>query len=87
MPYIDPKEREQYEDGIALLYENLPDGPKGHLTYVLFSIAKDWTNTFPNNYQTISDACAALRDAEHELRRRILDPYEDNKREINGDCE
>ena len=86
MPYITPKAREQYAEVLEELWRTLPDNPKGHLTYVLYHIASDWI-AGRRDYQNISDACAALRDAEAELRRRVLNPYEDAKRKLNGGIE
>lgn len=37
------------------------------------------------NYQSLSDAVAALKDAATEIERRLLAPYEDGAKERNGD--
>ena len=36
-------------------------------------------------YTELSDAIAVFGDIQHELRRRLLDPYEDEAIEKNGD--
>lgn len=46
---------------------------------------EDFLNQNGVDYQSITDATGALRDLATEIDRRILAPYEDRKRIINGD--
>jgi len=39
------------------------------------------------SYNSISAAISALEDAAHEVRRRVMVPYEDEKIKVNGDIE
>ena len=59
---------------------------KSVLTYTIYRLMKLWVFTQGGgfNYQNMSDACAAARDAENEFRRRNVDPYEDKKIQQNG---
>ena len=58
---------------------------KGDLTYAIYSLGLRYISDRTKRYTIISDACAAMSDAEHELRRRVLDPYEDKVIKKNGD--
>jgi hypothetical protein len=55
----------------------------GELTYVLFKHAKDYGEH--GDYRRHAEVIAALDNAKEEYRRRFLNPYEDAKREENGD--
>ena len=85
MPYIKYEDRIQYGPALLTLLRLLKSQPKGHLTYCLSVIAKDWITQDVPNYQRISDGLAALADSEAELRRTVLNPYEDKKIQENGD--
>jgi len=58
---------------------------KGFLNYVLSRIALSQLKGNGISYQNISDVIAALNDAAEEIRRRVLNPYEDKAIEVNGD--
>lgn len=80
MPYTDADDR-RHVDATGLCYF------KGDLTYLHCQNSIKYINLNGKSYQVISDAIAALEDAAHELRRRVLDPYEDTKILANGDLE
>jgi|GEM_PF-1839934 len=83
MPYTTPAEREPYQRALREIAELLADKPKGHLTYCVYFLAIQW---IPKKcYADISAAVGALEDAAHELRRRHLDLYENEKLVENGD--
>jgi len=90
MPHIEHKDRSQYDDGLGLVNRALQNKPLGHLTFVLYVIARSWmlnsdAGTLPR-YIRRSCTLGALRDAHHELRRHYMDPYEDQKIEENGEA-
>ncbi len=87
MPYIIDSIRELVDDEIHALAHAFGGYTKSVLTYTIFKLMKLWVFTAGGgfNYQNMSDACAAARDAEHEFRRRYMDPYEDKKIQENGD--
>lgn len=85
MPYISPEERKQYALGLELLREALDVTKKGHLTYLVYTLAMEQWQRKGRSYTNISEAIGALEDASHELRRRHLDKYEDEKIKDNGD--
>ena len=83
MPYIPQSERVKFDYSL----NNLRPISKGQLTYCVYKLVLDFMSKAGSDvsYAGISNAISALPDAEHELRRRILDPYEDAKRKENGD--
>jgi len=60
--------------------------PKGELTYVVYALALSYFKGI-ESYTNISTAISSLQDAAEELRRRHLNPYEDEKIRTNGDVE
>lgn len=92
MPYIIQSDRHYLADAIYHLCEDMREvtgevtvGP-GVANYVITKIvlgtmkpSGGWT------YSTLSSALRVFRDAEAEMRRRLLDPYEDKAIERNGD--
>ena len=87
MPYIEAKVRNEFEkdDLINILIERLRDNPKpGNLNYVVTRLAVGQLNG-KVGYGLISGVIAQLNDAAAEIRRRLLDPYEDTKKTEAGD--
>lgn len=83
MPYIEPERQER----IALPYV----GSTGELTFAIDKIAEellwklsgyDWAKV---RYEHLAAIDGALGLAQFEFRRRVVAPYEDAKREQNGD--
>lgn len=79
MPYI-PPERRQALDAGALL----PVDP-GELNYVITRTVEQYRVTHGDSYQTFNDILGALSGATQEFYRRVVAPYEDTKRDENGD--
>lgn len=96
MPYISQEDREHIES-----FDYLRDVPYEIMGQALRSVPSEktkgafnyfvtrlWFETFqPKGYTDTSDAIAVFADIQHELRRRVLDPYEDSVIEKNGDVE
>ena len=81
MPYIPQSERKQFDKGL----NQLKPQTKGQLTYCLFNVVLDYLQREPGiKYESLSNAISALKDAEHELRRRFLYQSEDAKRKAHG---
>ena len=85
MPYIDKTKRVRFDVGLDNLLDK--DTKKGELTYCVYKLATQYIQQKGLNYQNSSDACAALADAEFEVRRRVMSLYEDFKIKQNGDVE
>ena len=82
MPYIKEKER---------IYDEILDDiqysivTKGDLNYFICELVARRILQGKISYTTISNWIDTVHDAEAELRRRLLDPYEDLKIQENGD--
>lgn len=83
MPYIQKNRRKTLDSCFLTLYLEIET--KGELTYCLYRIVKDYIKMKGKSYQNISEAISSVADTEHELRRRVLNPYEDKKIKENGD--
>ena len=84
MPYIEQNRRAIFNKHLEGLLDS-SHIEKGDLTYCVYHLALQYIQVHGQRYQHISDACSALADAEAEIRRRILNPYEDKKIVENGD--
>jgi hypothetical protein len=73
------------KDAISVLVNEIK--AKGDLNYVVCEIIGNLVLRDGIGYTTISNWIDTLPDAEAELRRRLLDPYEDLKIKENGDVE
>ncbi len=79
MPYIDQEKRKQILSGQAICRT------KGELNFCLSTLMLLYVKTLGISYQNISDAISAATDAAEEMRRRLLNPYEDEKIKEHGD--
>lgn len=80
MPYITQEQREELDrwiDSIVLF-----DLPPGELNY---SITRLLLKTKPKSYSDFNNLIGVLECCKLELYRRMLVPYEDNKRNENGE--
>lgn len=81
MPYIKKEDRERldgtYNDPIPQF--------AGELNYKITEMINNYIIEKGENYQTYNDLLGALEGAKLELYRRKIVPYEDIKRELNGD--
>lgn len=81
MPYISEEQRESIGYG-----SRQPSNP-GELNYVItMELMRYLANKGPLTYQTINDCLGALEGAKNEFYRRIATPYEETKKDENGDC-
>ena len=89
MPYILPESKDIYCEGIAAIEEAFAavGAGDGDLNYVLTKVCLAWLSYHqpPHGYKLLSDVIKALECAKMEWYRRKLAPYEDKKREENGD--
>ncbi len=84
MPYIKQKDRTTImTDGILVLANEISS--KGDLNYVICELVGQLIIKDGISYTTMSNWIDTLPDAEAELRRRILDLYENLKIKENGD--
>jgi hypothetical protein len=78
MPYIKYERREK----IAML-----DNPRtvGELNYLITSACVEWIERNDLSYSTINEVIGVLECAKLEFYRRMASPYEDKRKEENGD--
>lgn len=79
MPYITLDERSRLAHG------GRPPQSAGELNYCFTKVALAYLAEVGLSYQTINDVLGALSGASKEFYRRVAKPYEDRKRELNGD--
>jgi len=76
MPYIRQELR-----GYA---EQFPD-TAGELNYAITLLLTGYVSRQPRSYQALNDCLGALEGAKLEFYRRVVVPYEEQKRAENGD--
>jgi hypothetical protein len=75
-------------DCLARCVQYIPSNKsKGALNYILSRLVLTVLGKQGLSYQNLSDVIAALNDAAEEIRRRLLNPYEDEAIKKNGDLE
>jgi len=87
MPYIKQGTRLIFNKAIESLAKLLRENPDvGNVNYCITRLvliagrpSTGW------NYASLHDVVGVLDDAKSEIRRRIMDPYENYKGELNGD--
>ena len=94
MPYIQQEDRASFDGGIAdiidIIFDNTtPDNHTGMLNYVITSLLHEYLiglqcagHTL--HYSDYSRVRGVLNDASDEFYRTVMGPYEDKKREENG---
>lgn len=83
MPYIEDKDK--LEMSVAIADMVMWIHTKGDLNYAICEIVGRLILENNLSYTKMSEWIDAVHDAEAELRRRLLDPYEDIKIFENGD--
>ena len=84
MPYIKHSERWRIEDQIHSCPECLDSISEGELNYLVTTFVREWIGR-DYNYARLNSAIGVLESAKLELYRRMVAPYEDQKKEENGD--
>ncbi len=83
MPYIHQERRKDFDKLLAQLGPRIKN--KGEMNYCVSILMAWYVSVHGDSYQNISDAKDALVNAADEFTRRRLAPYEDIKKEENGD--
>jgi len=84
MPYIEDKDKHEMSDHIESLQMFIES--KGDLNYAICElVGRLILDSDKISYTQMSEWIDAVHDAEAELRRRLLNPYEDIKIFENGD--
>jgi len=56
--------------------------PNGELNYFLYKLCVETVNPSYSNYKNF---IGEITEAAEEIRRRLLAPYEDHKKDVSGD--
>ena len=80
VPYIDQGRRPQYS-----IYDLQPPENGADLNYVLCRLLSRFTSYRGLSYRTIEEVTTAMTGALNEFNRLVAWPYEDKKRQMNGD--
>jgi len=85
MPYIEPARRKLLEPAIKRLIISLCDNraTEGDINYVITRIL--WTMYPAIGYDIMNTGLGIIEAVKLEYSRRLLAPYEEKKRDINGD--
>jgi hypothetical protein len=83
MPYIKDEDRPKFDEAIETLTSIIE--AKGDLNYTICELTGQLILKTKISYTQISEWIDGVDGAENELRRRLLDPYEDLKIIENGD--
>ena len=78
MPYIAESKR-------RLLVNCMDPVTPGELNYCITQLIRRFVNNRGNSYATYNSAMGVLSCAGHEFYRRVAVPYEEQKRQQNGD--
>jgi len=82
MPFIKPSDRLPFDRWLAACpsFAN-----KGELEYAIYLLLCKYMKGKETCYSLLHDAVYAATHAGEEFKRLVMDPYEDTKREENGD--
>ena len=85
MPYIEPARRKLLEPAIKRLLNALCDNSvtAGDINYVITRIL--WTMYPDIGYDIMNTGLGIIEAVKLEYARRLLAPYEEKKRDVNGD--
>ena len=81
MPYIESEKREKLDEVVELM-KKLNVKADGDLNYILYKFCKESVKA---SYNSFKNYCGELRECAVEIERRLLGPYEDLKKNENGD--
>lgn len=86
MPYINKDARLELDALLGPLLNHISRYPKiGELNYVITKLALCYNEVWSRGYADFNDIIGALECAKMEYYRRVVLPYEEEKRKINGD--
>ena len=81
MPYILPEHRPAMDKIVDLMYKSGVEA-NGDLNYLLYAFCK---RHVPASYNEYKNFCGELHQCATEIERRMLGPYENLKKDENGD--
>jgi len=87
MPYITETDRKHVDEQVQELSNKLyvAGYKKGMLNYCITKLVLGYLKVYGKSYDTLSDIVGVLEDVKTEFQRRVVNPYEDDKKFSNGD--
>lgn len=83
MPYIDPDKRARLD--FDAMRGRIRPNDVGELNFVLTSICCNYLHDEGKTYEVLNEIIGVLECVKQEFYRRVVVPYEANKKELNGD--
>lgn len=83
MPYITKERKMRLNESVSRLNERI-ESP-GELNYVFFTLAFGYLKKFGMRYAILNEIMGVFSSCASEFYRRVVIPYEDDKRRENGD--
>lgn len=84
MPYIH-KDQRAYFESVLVALDRTVVANSGELNYLLTEVVQAYMRSNSKSYVVMNDIIGALDCCKEEFRRRVMNPYEDYKAELNGD--
>ena len=85
-PYVNQEARMEVNIALEPLLTLIAKGaPCGWINYMICRMSREYVLRHGATYDNLSAIVGCVADASHEIRRRLLEPYEDEKRKLNGD--
>jgi hypothetical protein len=91
MPYISQEDRNTIDRYLTRLFEEQLDTfSSGQITYILTCICRNWLASRKQakgelRFDDYSDVLKVLESAKLEYYRRVMVPFEEGKKIVNGD--
>ena len=88
MPYIEQDQKDRINNAAFELYEYFGKGydlTPGQFNYVVTQLCLEYLDRKGMSYTTLNEINGVLDSVAKEFYRRVVVPYEDKKREENGD--
>jgi hypothetical protein len=89
MPYIKQEHRERWQGVMrefrGVLQSHKDDISVGDINYILTSLLNQYLLSIKVNYEKLNGVMGVLASIKHEFYRRVIAPYEDKKKEKNGE--
>ena len=83
MPYITQEQRRDLASYLKDILELVPTLTKGEINYIITRIVA--TKYAVGSYDWRSEGASVFQDAHDEFYRRVIAPYEDKKKDENGE--
>lgn len=84
VPYVKQGQRTSLAAKVALRGDSQDARSAGELNYQITRLILNYLPALPT-YEDFNEVVGVLESCKHELYRRMVAPYEDSKKTVNGD--